>query len=44
MGVPTSVETPFGGFKQSGIGSEGSKYGINEYINTKFIGMGDLKF
>lgn len=44
VGVPTSVETPFGGFKQSGIGSEGSKYGINEYINTKFIGMGDLKF
>ena len=44
VGLPTSVEAPFGGLKQSGIGTEGSKYGINEYINTKFIGMGDLKF
>ena len=44
VGVPTSVESPFGGFKLSGFGSEGSKYGINEYINTKVIGMGDLRF
>ena len=27
---------PFGGVKQSGFGREGSKYGIEEYITTKY--------
>ena len=33
----------FGGIKQSGIGIEGSKYGIDEYINVKYVCMGNLK-
>ncbi|XP_011406152.1 PREDICTED: uncharacterized protein LOC100637319 [Amphimedon queenslandica] len=33
----------FGGKKQSGFGREGSKYGINEYINIKYVCMGNLK-
>ncbi|MDN3516306.1 NAD-dependent succinate-semialdehyde dehydrogenase [Aquisalimonas lutea] len=33
---------PFGGFKESGIGREGSKYGIEEYLETKFLCMGGL--
>lgn len=38
--VMSTIETPFGGIKQSGIGTEGSKYGINEYLNNKYICMG----
>lgn len=36
----STIETPFGGIKQSGVGVEGSKYGINEYLNIKYICMG----
>jgi succinate-semialdehyde dehydrogenase / glutarate-semialdehyde dehydrogenase len=33
---------PFGGIKQSGIGREGSKYGIDEYLETKALHIGGL--
>lgn len=36
----STIEAPFSGIKQSGFGYEGSKYGINEYLNNKFICMG----
>ncbi|MDB5578966.1 MAG: gabD [Bradyrhizobium sp.] len=39
--IPTEV-APFGGFKQSGLGQEGSKYGIGEYLNIKYICTGGL--
>ena len=29
--------TPFGGFKQSGLGREGSKYGIDDYTELKYV-------
>jgi succinate-semialdehyde dehydrogenase/glutarate-semialdehyde dehydrogenase len=28
---------PFGGIKESGMGREGSKYGIEEYLTTKYL-------
>jgi succinate-semialdehyde dehydrogenase/glutarate-semialdehyde dehydrogenase len=28
---------PFGGVKQSGMGREGSRYGINEYLDLKYL-------
>ncbi len=34
---------PFGGVKQSGMGREVSKYGIDEYVNIKFLRMGGLQ-
>ena len=34
---------PFGGIKQSGIGREGSKYGIDEYLEMKYVLMGGLE-
>jgi succinate-semialdehyde dehydrogenase/glutarate-semialdehyde dehydrogenase len=37
--ISTSV-APFGGVKQSGIGREGSKYGIEEYLEAKYLCMG----
>jgi succinate-semialdehyde dehydrogenase/glutarate-semialdehyde dehydrogenase len=33
---------PFGGVKQSGIGREGSRYGIEDYLVVKYINMGGI--
>ncbi len=38
-GVMSSESAPFGGIKESGIGREGSKYGIEEYLEIKYICM-----
>lgn len=37
VGVISSEVAPFGGVKESGLGREGSKYGVNDYINTKYV-------
>jgi succinate-semialdehyde dehydrogenase/glutarate-semialdehyde dehydrogenase len=36
-GLISTEVAPFGGVKQSGIGREGSKYGIDEYVEMKYI-------
>jgi len=41
-GVITTVEAPFGGVKDSGIGREGSAHGIDEYLNLKYVSLGGL--
>jgi len=38
----TSEVIPFGGMKESGLGREGSKYGIEDYIEMKYICMGGI--
>jgi succinate-semialdehyde dehydrogenase/glutarate-semialdehyde dehydrogenase len=38
-GVISSTEGPFGGVKQSGLGREGSKYGIEDYLEMKYVCM-----
>ncbi|WP_291426699.1 NAD-dependent succinate-semialdehyde dehydrogenase [Deinococcus sp.] len=40
-GGPTAVapHVPFGGMKNSGVGREGGHWGLEEYLETKFIGM-----
>lgn len=35
-GMISTAYVPFGGIKQSGFGKEGSKYGIDEYLNVKY--------
>lgn len=41
-GLISSEVAPFGGVKESGSGREGSKYGIDEYVETKYLCMGGL--
>lgn len=41
-GVITTVEAPFGGVKDSGIGREGSTHGLDEYLNLKYLSLGGL--
>jgi succinate-semialdehyde dehydrogenase/glutarate-semialdehyde dehydrogenase len=36
-GIISTAEAPFGGVKQSGIGREGSRYGIEEYLEIKYV-------
>ncbi len=38
----STTEAPFGGVKQSGIGREGSRYGIDSYLEIKYVCMGGL--
>jgi succinate-semialdehyde dehydrogenase/glutarate-semialdehyde dehydrogenase len=46
VGVNTgiiSIEVaPFGGIKQSGLGREGSKYGIEDYLEIKYVCIGGV--
>jgi len=39
-GMPSTVQAPFGGMKQSGFGREGGKYVMHEYLETKFVSWG----
>ena len=41
-GLISNEVAPFGGVKQSGIGREGSKYGIEEYLEVKYLCMGGV--
>jgi len=36
---PTSAAAPFGGVKQSGLGVEGARQGMHEYLDTKLLGI-----
>lgn len=38
-GIVSTEVAPFGGVKQSGIGREGSKYGIDDYVEIKYLCM-----
>jgi succinate-semialdehyde dehydrogenase/glutarate-semialdehyde dehydrogenase len=41
-GLVSTEVAPFGGVKESGIGREGSKYGIEEFIEVKYLCMGGI--
>jgi succinate-semialdehyde dehydrogenase / glutarate-semialdehyde dehydrogenase len=42
VGIISTEVAPFGGMKESGIGREGSKYGIEEFLEVKYLCMGDV--
>ena len=41
-GLITTEVAPFGGMKQSGLGREGSKYGVEEFVEVKYICFGGV--
>jgi succinate-semialdehyde dehydrogenase/glutarate-semialdehyde dehydrogenase len=41
-GVISTEVAPFGGVKESGIGREGSKYGIEDFLEIKYMCMGGI--
>jgi succinate-semialdehyde dehydrogenase/glutarate-semialdehyde dehydrogenase len=41
-GILSNEIAPFGGIKQSGLGREGSKYGIEEYLEIKYLMLGGI--
>ena len=41
-GIISNATAPFGGVKQSGNGREGSKYGLDDYLEIKYLCMGGL--
>ncbi|KAL3684938.1 hypothetical protein R1sor_002960 [Riccia sorocarpa] len=41
-GVISTEVAPFGGVKQSGLGREGSKYGLDEYLEMKYVCLGNI--
>ncbi|MEO8020859.1 NAD-dependent succinate-semialdehyde dehydrogenase [Polaromonas sp.] len=42
-GVIATEHVPFGGVKQSGLGREGSSHGMEEYLEMKYLCMGDIQ-
>jgi succinate-semialdehyde dehydrogenase/glutarate-semialdehyde dehydrogenase len=41
-GITSTEVAPFGGMKESGIGREGSKYGIEDFLEIKYLALGGL--
>ena len=41
-GLVSAVEAPFGGVKESGLGREGSKYGLDEFCEVKYMCFGNI--
>ncbi len=39
-GMPSTVQAPFGGFKESGLGREGGHHGMEEYLEVKYFSIG----
>ncbi|MDT7834784.1 NAD-dependent succinate-semialdehyde dehydrogenase [Aquabacterium sp. OR-4] len=41
-GLISTAEVPFGGVKQSGLGREGARQGIDDYVELKYLCLGDI--
>jgi len=42
-GLISTAEVPFGGVKQSGLGREGSSHGMEDYLEMKYLCLGDIQ-
>jgi len=43
VGILANEVAPFGGVKQSGLGREGSKYGIDDFLEIKYLAIGGIQ-
>jgi succinate-semialdehyde dehydrogenase/glutarate-semialdehyde dehydrogenase len=43
VGILANEVAPFGGVKQSGLGREGSKYGIDDFLEIKYLCIGGMQ-
>ena len=43
VGVIATEHVPFGGIKQSGLGREGSSHGMEDYVEMKYLCLGDIQ-
>jgi succinate-semialdehyde dehydrogenase / glutarate-semialdehyde dehydrogenase len=43
VGIIATEHVPFGGVKQSGLGREGSRHGMEEYLELKYLCLGDIQ-
>ena len=43
VGIVANEVAPFGGVKQSGLGREGSKYGIEDFLEIKYLAIGGIQ-
>ena len=41
-GIISTEVAPFGGYKESGLGREGAREGLTEYLETKYLCMGGI--
>jgi len=41
-GLISTAEVPFGGVKQSGLGREGARLGLDDYVEVKYLCLGDI--
>jgi succinate-semialdehyde dehydrogenase/glutarate-semialdehyde dehydrogenase len=41
-GLVSTAEAPFGGVKLSGLGREGSRYGIEDFVEIKYVCLGGI--
>jgi succinate-semialdehyde dehydrogenase/glutarate-semialdehyde dehydrogenase len=41
-GLISTAEVPFGGVKQSGLGREGARQGVDDYVEIKYLCLGDI--
>ena len=41
-GIISTEVAPFGGMKESGVGREGSRYGIDEFVEIKYVCLGGI--
>jgi succinate-semialdehyde dehydrogenase/glutarate-semialdehyde dehydrogenase len=42
-GLISTAEVPFGGVKQSGLGREGAHQGMDDYVEIKYLCLGDVQ-
>ena len=43
VGILATEHVPFGGVKQSGLGREGSHFGMDDYVEVKYLCLGDIQ-